>query len=371
MPNKILIVSQELPPKVGGAGVVAWQNAKMLANAGHNVTLLGVSCGYINSNEEQFKLIRIFRFGKLWIFNLALHLYCLPLREFDHIIINDIGAAMVFSLFFQKSPIINKTFVYLHGGEIRSILKESKREYKVIGFRERFVNILRRCRKIIAVSFYMKEYFLQHFFNLVDSNKVEVIYAGVDRDLFFPRDINLHAELDIPDNKTILVSVSRITEEKGYAKMMEVYKQIINIDQSFYWLIIGDGPYLKTIQEWILSNDLSGCITCLGTVKRSDLSHYYCGADLFWLFTDTAESFGLVYAEAQACGIPVLGPRNYGVVEAVADGCSGFLIKEIHESIEIILAKKYVDMDKATINSFASKFYLEKQLEKLEALLNE
>ena len=52
---------------------------------------------------------------------------------------------------------------------------------------------------------------------------------------------------------------------------------------------------------------------------------YYSAADLF-VFPGIRESLGLVYLEAQSCGLPVVAFHNAGVPEAVQDGKTGILV---------------------------------------------
>jgi glycosyltransferase involved in cell wall biosynthesis len=52
----------------------------------------------------------------------------------------------------------------------------------------------------------------------------------------------------------------------------------------------------------------------------------YGGADIF-VMASQIESFGMVYAEALACGIPVIGTGVGGIPEIIEDNKSGFLIR--------------------------------------------
>jgi glycosyltransferase involved in cell wall biosynthesis len=55
------------------------------------------------------------------------------------------------------------------------------------------------------------------------------------------------------------------------------------------------------------------------------MHHVYNGADLY-VMASQMESFGLVYAEALSCGIPVIGTSVGGVPEVIDDGKSGILV---------------------------------------------
>ena len=115
---------------------------------------------------------------------------------------------------------------------------------------------------------------------------------------------------------------------------------------------------------------MNAFITFVGALTRDQLPRYYSGADLYWLLSAReADSFGLVYAEAQACGLPALGLRCSGVVEAVCEGRSGYLAETGDECISILLKRAYLGLDEKAIVAFAERFYLTRQSVKLEALL--
>jgi D-inositol-3-phosphate glycosyltransferase len=60
-------------------------------------------------------------------------------------------------------------------------------------------------------------------------------------------------------------------------------------------------------------------------VPHRDLPAYYRAADIL-VVPSRSESFGLVAAEAQACGLPVVAAAVGGLAHAVADGVSGILV---------------------------------------------
>jgi glycosyltransferase involved in cell wall biosynthesis len=365
---QVLIITQEYPPKVGGAGVVAKQNAEGLAARGHKVTVLTRDWGFPTNPDSAVRLIRVGGMKKLWPFFFSMELLSLNLDRFDVIILNDIGAALVFSTFFLNTSHVSKTVIYLHGSEPQWIFQKPKASVKYFGFSGRYVRLVESCKAIIAVSHYMKEFFLESFPCELEKERIQVVYAGIDQTLFYPRTTDLYDRLGIPSDRTLLLSVSRITKEKGYAAMLGVFAEVIAECSEFHWIVVGEGSYLKEFKEEVAAQNLSGHVTCLGAVARDELPRFYSGADLYWLLSKR-EAFGLVYAEAQACGTPTLGPRRCGIAEAVREGTSGYLVDNAKECASIILAGEYKSLDRNGIVSFAEQFHLGKQTEKLEAVL--
>src|SRR5919108_206147 len=114
MPKKVLIISHEYPPVVGGAGVVAKDLVKKLLKNQVKVTLV---TNYIGRNSDpEYELIEVKTIPKLRFINFWNRIKKLPLDGFDKIILNDIGAAMVGSYFFNDM-LLKKTLVFLHGNE--------------------------------------------------------------------------------------------------------------------------------------------------------------------------------------------------------------------------------------------------------------
>jgi glycosyltransferase involved in cell wall biosynthesis len=93
-----------------------------------------------------------------------------------------------------------------------------------------------------------------------------------------------------------------------------------------------DITYLKQVQQQIKRLDLESCVHLLGMVPENDLLSWYQHADVFALPSLNVggqfEGFGMVFLEAGACGLPVVGTTGSGVAEAVIDGETGFLVPQ-------------------------------------------
>lgn len=365
--SKILIISQEYPPRGGGAGVVAKQNAEGLAELGHEITV--VTRFYDGrSNNLKINLIEISGISKLWPIYMAKKLYALNLDKFDSIIINDIGAAFVLGSFFNIKKYANKILLYLHGGEVDSVLTQPVGWLKWTRFLGRYISLVRNCKQIIAVSSYMKSYFIEKFPFYLDANKIAIIYAGVDGDLFKPVASSIRKDFGIHDKKLVLISVSRIIKEKGFPRMLKLFEEAWMKNQALHWIILGDGPYLDELKQSVSRSNVSRNINFVGPISREQLPAYYSSADLFWLLSES-ESFGLVYIEAQLCGCPAMGNKNYGVVEAINDGKSGKLVSSDKECLDYLVKGNFAKFSGCEVIDVASSFRLDKQIPILEKLL--
>jgi len=93
---------------------------------------------------------------------------------------------------------------------------------------------------------------------------------------------------------------------------------------QFQLVIAGDGKERKALEN-LAAEQVPGRVRFVGKISRPELYRYYSAADLF-VFPGIGESLGLVFLEAQACGIPVVAFDNAGVPEAVLNQHSGFLV---------------------------------------------
>jgi glycosyltransferase involved in cell wall biosynthesis len=115
----------------------------------------------------------------------------------------------------------------------------------------------------------------------------------------------------------------------------------------FHLVIAGEGKEGARLRQ-LASKWLPGRVRFLGKLAREKMSRFYSAGDLF-VFPGIGESLGMVYLEAQSCGLPVVAFADGGVPEVVADGISGYLVppfdgKEFNEAIERLLVKPALRM---------------------------
>jgi len=111
----------------------------------------------------------------------------------------------------------------------------------------------------------------------------------------------------------------------------------------FQLVIAGDGKERQTLQN-LAAEQVPGRVRFVGKIPRSELYRYYSAADLF-VFPGIGESLGMVFLEAQACGLPVVAFDNAGVPEAVQDKKTGFLLP-MYEMEPFVEAVKRLMVDK-------------------------
>lgn len=91
----------------------------------------------------------------------------------------------------------------------------------------------------------------------------------------------------------------------------------------FRLVLAGDGPGRPGI-EALAQRMLPGQVWFAGKIPRNRLFRFYSAADIF-AFPGIEESLGMVYLEAQSCGLPVAASNGWGAREAVVHGETGLL----------------------------------------------
>ncbi|KAF2103465.1 UDP-Glycosyltransferase/glycogen phosphorylase, partial [Rhizodiscina lignyota] len=121
-----------------------------------------------------------------------------------------------------------------------------------------------------------------------------------------------------PENKIILLFVSRISWEKGLNTLRLAYE---GLDKSrFHLVIVGDGPARAEFEPDFLPGD----VTFVGWRQGEDLAEAYASADMF-IFASLTETFGNVLLEAASSGLPIVACDALGVRDLVVHGKTGLL----------------------------------------------
>lgn len=160
------------------------------------------------------------------------------------------------------------------------------------------------------------------------------ILPGVDVDVFRPGldGSGIRARHGIPPGAPLAVCVSRLVPRKGQDLLVEAWPQVLARLPEARLLLVGTGGLARLLKRRISALGLDRAVVLAGEVPWADLPACYSAADLFAMPCRTrlggldVEGLGIVYLEAQACGLPVLAGRSGGAPEAVRDGETGLVV---------------------------------------------
>jgi phosphatidylinositol alpha-1,6-mannosyltransferase len=133
---------------------------------------------------------------------------------------------------------------------------------------------------------------------------------------------------------TVLAS-GGVKPRKGTHVLIEALARVRAAVPEVQLVITGyqeDITYLSRVKQQITQLGLDACVHLLGMVPENELLSWYQHADVFALPSLNVggqfEGFGLVFLEAGACGLPVVGTSGSGIAEAIKDGETGFLVPQ-------------------------------------------
>lgn len=189
--------------------------------------------------------------------------------------------------------------------------------------------ILSRAARVIGISEYSCRLALDAG---IRPHRVAKILPPVDHCRFRPgAQATARARLGLPDRPTLL-SVSRIRYYKGHDVVIRALPSVSVHFPDILYLIAGSGPDTPRLEELTSRLGVQAQVRFLGTVPDDELPDLYRSADIFVLPSRESEEhgdvegFGIVYVEAGACGIPVVGGQSGGIGDAVVDGVTGLLV---------------------------------------------
>ncbi|OQX81546.1 MAG: hypothetical protein B6D61_00540 [Bacteroidetes bacterium 4484_249] len=157
---------------------------------------------------------------------------------------------------------------------------------------------------LVTVSHWLENQVKESFFQ---SHRLQTIYNGVDLTVFKPGDQNVLKKRYGYENKKIILGVANIwSEGKGLKSFLELSK-LINEKQLI--ILIG-------VNEKLSKKLPENVIGIKHTSSIEELAAYYNMADVF-VSPSIAETFGVVIAEAMACGTPSVVYNSSAMTELV------------------------------------------------------
>ncbi|CCE55737.1 MAG: glycosyltransferase family 4 protein [Corynebacterium casei] len=167
---------------------------------------------------------------------------------------------------------------------------------------------------------------------------------GVDAVRFHPskRSESLRKQWDPTGNKRIVGFVGRLAAEKGVHRL-----SALNDREDIQLVIVGDGP-----ERPLLEAQLPNAVFT-GALGGEALAHAYASLDIF-VHAGEFETFCQAIQEAQASGVPTIGPRAGGPVDLIEEGVNGYLL-EVDTFIEDLpAAVDAIDSPDFGVNARAS-----------------
>ena len=235
--------------------------------------------------------------------------------------------------------------IYAHGEELTGWRNAAK--YNAMCF------TLRHANKVVANSDNTRDELLRMG---VDSDKIAIIYPGVDVHCFRP-DLpfdDLRQTLGWREGQKLILSVGRLSRRKGFDTVVRCLPQLLQQDLDVQYVLIGIGEDDDYLKELAMKLGVSEHVHLLGHVSPEDLPRWYNACDVFVMpnrdINGDTEGFGMVYLEAAACGKPAIAGKTGGTGSAVIDGVTGLRVDgENLDEVVAALSRLLVGHDYATL----------------------
>lgn len=189
-----------------------------------------------------------------------------------------------------------------------------------------------------SVSYYLAKHYegLGIKNNVVVPNGVE-IKSGIMN--YESGIMDLKRKLNIKENEKVVLTISRLTPKNGMNDLIECLNYLK--EENIKLIIIGDGEQKKELEKLAAELNLKNKIIFLGEVNHKEVPEYLSLAEVF-IRPSIAEGFGIVFLEAMAAGVPVIGTPVGGIVDFLKDRETGLFCKvknpqNIAEKIKILL----------------------------------
>lgn len=158
-----------------------------------------------------------------------------------------------------------------------------------------------------------------------EPDSVTVIPMGIDLEKFKASDNTRSRKRGLE-----ILSVGRLHEVKGQRYLIEAVSKLVRDGVEAKLTIVGEGGLMADLTRRIKSLGVTNHVSLLGARTSTEIIELMQGADLFAMTgiatrDGPVETQGLVYAEAQAVGLPVIGSNAGGVPESLIDGETGYL----------------------------------------------
>jgi glycosyltransferase involved in cell wall biosynthesis len=212
---------------------------------------------------------------------------------------------------------------------IRQVIYEMQNsgEFRATSWKRRLLRLRTKLMtspvaRVIAISEFVKRQLISAG---VPPEKIVVRYLGVDTDRFVPDPLargRWAERFSIGPDEVMLSTVSYLRPFKNPQVLVEACKELRNRNLTVRLFVAGDGDMLPDLKVLAERLEVADRVHWLGNV--ADPTPLLQASDIFVL-ASVGEAFGLVLAEAMACGVPVVGSRSGSLPEVVEDGRTGIL----------------------------------------------
>ena len=186
----------------------------------------------------------------------------------------------------------------------------------------------------------------------ISSNRIHVCYDGVDlstydSDKYSKTDsVQVKSDIGIDVNNTVLATVARLVPNKGHQYLLQTAVQVIKEYPNTTFVIAGEGPEKKRLQEMASSLKIGEHIVFTGFVD--DVARLLSVVDLL-VHPTLEEGLGIALMEAMAMSKPVVATNVGGIPELVIHRETGLMVPPMNSehlaeaTLQLLKNKKWMN----------------------------
>lgn len=175
--------------------------------------------------------------------------------------------------------------------------------------------------------------------------KARILYPGVDVE-----ELKHHVgDLSKQGEGETILFVGRMVRRKGPDLLLKAFAMLLKDHPTAKLVMVGDGPFLSSLKELAKELKLENRVVFTGALRGKALYSKYAECSVFAMpsrqTSTDMEGFGMVFLEAGFFAKPSVGTRTGGIPEAVIDGETGILVPQddvnaLREELSLLLKDK-------------------------------
>lgn len=208
----------------------------------------------------------------------------------------------------------------------------------------------------------------------IDNTKIKLLHNGVELEKF-NHDIesDFREKLGVDNNEIIVTSIGNLSRPKGVLEWVEATKKIVEKYKNVTFIWVGDDSHineeytLDSLRKGLEEEGVGDKVKFLG--YQTEITNILKASNLF-LLPAHKESFGIVYIEAMAMGLPVIGCRSGGVPDIISPGngwlCEPKSVSDLERVlVEVLNNKEKLESFKEVNQNAVKKFSMDKHISEL------
>ena len=307
--QRVFIVTQTFPPRIGGMEKVMHALSLNLSHSGFEVTVMP-NHTYISPNKgaDLFRVINSPQIKPIRIIAKKVTL-SLKLTDNDIVICDSWKSVNAVPQRFK-----GRLVVLAHGQEYLKGKRHGKR----------IEAALNRASLVVASSSFTAD-LVKDGYNIAP-DKIEVVPPTyMLKETQPPQTKESKTDADLR-----LISICRLDKRKGLGEAIKAIADITEIKHSWHWDIIGNGEEADALKKMVSELQLESKIQIWHNVQDAEKIEMLQQADLFimpsYKMANSVEGFGISYVEAAQYGVPAIAGNSGGSVDAVINGETGWCV---------------------------------------------